>query len=125
MGCDICLCIQFNKESGKEIEECKLKVFYMSPSSAQGNSEDEGLKSSSQQSPDSNSVSLIGDLLYFFFEEGEGCVCCFILWNIYVCKCLTSQHIDACTFVVLSKVSIDTVDHPIGIGVEISTDVGN
>ncbi|EOY24208.1 Plant VAMP (vesicle-associated membrane protein) family protein [Theobroma cacao] len=46
----------FNKESGKEIEECKLKVFYMSPSSAQGNSEDEGLKSSSQQSPDSNSA---------------------------------------------------------------------
>ncbi|XVE57575.1 hypothetical protein DITRI_Ditri04bG0101000 [Diplodiscus trichospermus] len=46
----------FNRESGKEIEECKLKVFYVSPSSAQGNSEDEGLKSSSEQSPDSNST---------------------------------------------------------------------
>ncbi|XVF52537.1 hypothetical protein PTKIN_Ptkin05aG0026400 [Pterospermum kingtungense] len=43
----------FNKESAKEIEECKLRVFYVSPSS-QGNSEDEGLKSSSDQSPDSN-----------------------------------------------------------------------
>ena len=58
---DLCLCIQFNKESAKEIEECKLKVFYISPS-AQGNSEDEGLKSSTEQSPDSNSVSLVSDL---------------------------------------------------------------
>ncbi|XP_022732227.1 vesicle-associated protein 2-1-like [Durio zibethinus] len=46
----------FNRESGKEIEECRLKVFYVSPSSAQGNSEDEGLKSSNEQSPDSNST---------------------------------------------------------------------
>ncbi|XP_022737947.1 vesicle-associated protein 2-1-like isoform X2 [Durio zibethinus] len=45
----------FNKESAKEIEECKLKVFYESPS-AQGNSEDEGLKSSTEQSPDLNSA---------------------------------------------------------------------
>ncbi|XVF13466.1 hypothetical protein REPUB_Repub08aG0210200 [Reevesia pubescens] len=45
----------FNRESGKEIEDCKLKVFYISPSSAQGNSEDEGLKTSSYQNPDSNS----------------------------------------------------------------------
>ncbi|XVF10909.1 hypothetical protein REPUB_Repub07fG0224000 [Reevesia pubescens] len=46
----------FNRESGKEIEECKIKVLYISPSSAQGNSEDEGLKSSNDQSPDSNST---------------------------------------------------------------------
>ncbi|GLT76349.1 hypothetical protein SLA2020_480170 [Shorea laevis] len=42
----------FNKDNGKVIEECKLKVFYMSPNSA---SEDEGLRSSIQ-SPDSNSA---------------------------------------------------------------------
>ncbi|XVE65158.1 hypothetical protein DITRI_Ditri07aG0158900 [Diplodiscus trichospermus] len=44
----------FNKERNKEIEECKLKVFYISPS-ARVNSEDEGLKSSTEQTPDSNS----------------------------------------------------------------------
>ncbi|KAJ7952578.1 vesicle-associated protein 2-1 [Quillaja saponaria] len=38
----------FNKESGKSIEECKLRVVYISPSSAQGNSEDEGWRSSPQ-----------------------------------------------------------------------------
>ncbi|XVF13462.1 hypothetical protein REPUB_Repub08aG0209800 [Reevesia pubescens] len=46
----------FNKERAKEIEECKLKVVYASPS-AQRNSEDEGLKSSThEKSPDSNSA---------------------------------------------------------------------
>ncbi|XVF51838.1 hypothetical protein PTKIN_Ptkin04bG0216400 [Pterospermum kingtungense] len=44
----------FTRGSGKELEECKLKVFYVSPSSAQGNAEDEGLKSSSDKSPDSD-----------------------------------------------------------------------
>ncbi|GLT91131.1 hypothetical protein SLE2022_090340 [Rubroshorea leprosula] len=42
----------FNKDNGKVIEECKLKVFYMSPNSA---SEDEGLRSSIQRL-DSNSA---------------------------------------------------------------------
>ncbi|GKV10800.1 hypothetical protein SLEP1_g22113 [Rubroshorea leprosula] len=42
----------FNKDNGKVIEECKLKVFYMSPNSA---SEDAGLRSSIQ-SLDSNSA---------------------------------------------------------------------
>ncbi|XP_016716208.1 vesicle-associated protein 2-1 isoform X2 [Gossypium hirsutum] len=45
----------FNKESTKEIQECKLKVFYVTPSS-RGNSEDEGFKSYSDQAPDSNSA---------------------------------------------------------------------
>ncbi|KAA0041052.1 hypothetical protein IC582_014955 [Cucumis melo] len=31
----------FNKDSGRTIEECKLKVIYISPTSALGNSEDE------------------------------------------------------------------------------------
>ncbi|XVE98714.1 hypothetical protein REPUB_Repub03eG0131700 [Reevesia pubescens] len=47
----------FNRESGKEIEDCKLKVVYISHSLAQGNSEDEGLKTSCYQNPDSNSES--------------------------------------------------------------------
>ncbi|KAJ7944688.1 Vesicle-associated protein 2-1 [Quillaja saponaria] len=38
----------FNKESGKSIEECKLRVVYLSPSSTQGNSEDEAWRSSPQ-----------------------------------------------------------------------------
>ncbi|MBA0796635.1 hypothetical protein Gohar_007386, partial [Gossypium harknessii] len=54
----------FNKESTKEIQECKLKVFYVTPSS-RGNSEDEGFKSYSDQAPDSNSVSLVIVLLKF------------------------------------------------------------
>ncbi|OMO85274.1 Major sperm protein [Corchorus olitorius] len=45
----------FNKDSGREIEELKLKVYYVTPSSTQASSEDEGLKSSTQ-SPDSNST---------------------------------------------------------------------
>ncbi|XP_022753928.1 vesicle-associated protein 2-1-like [Durio zibethinus] len=45
----------FHKERAKEIEECKLNVFFISPSTI-GNSEDEGLKSSTEQSPDSNSA---------------------------------------------------------------------
>ncbi|GLU05519.1 hypothetical protein SLE2022_226160 [Rubroshorea leprosula] len=42
----------FNKESGRVIEECRLKVFYIRPNST---SEDEGLRNSTQ-SPDSNSA---------------------------------------------------------------------
>lgn len=53
---------QFNKDSGKTIEECKLRVVYVSPSSAQGNLEDEGLVSATR-SPDANSVSF-GILLF-------------------------------------------------------------
>lgn len=45
----------FNKDSGKTIEECKLRVVYVSPSSAQGNLEDEGLVSATR-SPDANSA---------------------------------------------------------------------
>ncbi|XP_052210880.1 vesicle-associated protein 2-1 [Diospyros lotus] len=36
----------FNKDSGKTIEECKLRVVYVSPQAADGNSEDEVLKGS-------------------------------------------------------------------------------
>lgn len=50
-------CIQFNKDSGKTLEECKLRVVYLSPTSAQGNSEFDALGSSAQ-SAESNSVSL-------------------------------------------------------------------
>ncbi|KAH9776990.1 Vesicle-associated protein 2-1 [Citrus sinensis] len=45
----------FNKDSGKTIEECKLRVVYVPPSSAQGNLEDEGLVSATR-SPDANSA---------------------------------------------------------------------
>ncbi|KAK9275798.1 hypothetical protein L1049_023068 [Liquidambar formosana] len=45
----------FNKDSGKTMEECKLRVVYTSPGSAHGNSEDEALKSS-KGSPDSDSA---------------------------------------------------------------------
>ncbi|XP_057977780.1 vesicle-associated protein 2-1 [Malania oleifera] len=44
----------FNKDGGKIIEECKLKVVYM-PASAHGNSDDEELRSS-KQSPENNSA---------------------------------------------------------------------
>ncbi|XP_008238381.1 PREDICTED: vesicle-associated protein 2-1 [Prunus mume] len=36
----------FTKESGRALEECKLRVVYMTPGLAQGNSEDEALRSS-------------------------------------------------------------------------------
>lgn len=48
----------FNKESGRALEECKLRVVYTSPTSAQGNLDDESLKSSTRsptRSPDDNS----------------------------------------------------------------------
>ncbi|KAJ0104871.1 hypothetical protein Patl1_18380 [Pistacia atlantica] len=45
----------FNKDSGKTIEECKLRVVYTPPTAAQGNLEDEGLGSSTW-SPDANST---------------------------------------------------------------------
>ncbi|KAG2679793.1 hypothetical protein I3760_11G067100 [Carya illinoinensis] len=44
----------FNKDSGRAIEECKLKVVYISPASAQTNSEDQALMGSTQ-SPNPNS----------------------------------------------------------------------
>lgn len=61
--------MQFDKASGKStIEECKLKVVYLYPNLAKGNSEDEVLKNSIQDL-DSNSVSLIflRNLLCFVF----------------------------------------------------------
>ncbi|XP_039002300.1 vesicle-associated protein 2-1-like isoform X2 [Hibiscus syriacus] len=45
----------FNKDSTREIQECKLKVFYVTPSS-RGNSEDEEFKSYPEQGADSNST---------------------------------------------------------------------
>ena len=36
-------CTQFNKDSGKMVEEYKLRVVYLSPQAARGNSEDEAL----------------------------------------------------------------------------------
>ncbi|XP_021813522.1 vesicle-associated protein 2-1 isoform X1 [Prunus avium] len=36
----------FTKEGGRALEECKLRVVYMTPGLAQGNSEDEALRSS-------------------------------------------------------------------------------
>ncbi|KAG7952189.1 hypothetical protein I3843_12G046900 [Carya illinoinensis] len=44
----------FNKDSGRAIEECKLKVLYISPASAHANSENQALAGSTQ-SPDTNS----------------------------------------------------------------------
>lgn len=54
---------QFNKDSGKPIEECKLKVLYASPSSADGNVEDEALRSSTR-SLDGNSVSFVEFIMF-------------------------------------------------------------
>lgn len=51
----------FNKESGRALEECKLRVVYISPSTAQGNLEDEPLKSSIH-SPDGNSNQAVQQL---------------------------------------------------------------
>ncbi|KAJ4712653.1 Vesicle-associated protein 2-1 [Melia azedarach] len=45
----------FNKDSGKTIEECKLRVVYLPPSSAQGNLEHEA-SGISARSPDANSA---------------------------------------------------------------------
>ncbi|XP_039007932.1 vesicle-associated protein 2-1-like [Hibiscus syriacus] len=45
----------FNKDSTREIQGCKLKVFYVTPSS-RGSSEDEGFKSYPEQGADSNST---------------------------------------------------------------------
>lgn len=44
--------IQFNKDSGRTVEECKLRVVYISPHSSPGQSED-----AFKQSSDVNSVS--------------------------------------------------------------------
>lgn len=44
--------IQFNKDSGRNVEECKLRVVYISPHSSPGHSED-----AFKQSSDGNSVS--------------------------------------------------------------------
>ncbi|KAG7952193.1 hypothetical protein I3843_12G046900 [Carya illinoinensis] len=46
----------FNKDSGRAIEECKLKVLYISPASAHANSENQALAGSTQ-SPDTNSLT--------------------------------------------------------------------
>ncbi|XP_021893645.1 vesicle-associated protein 2-1 [Carica papaya] len=45
----------FNKDSGKTIEECKLKVAYVSPASTQASSEDEGSKNAAL-SPETNAT---------------------------------------------------------------------
>ncbi|KAF5460119.1 hypothetical protein F2P56_020010 [Juglans regia] len=45
----------FNKDSGRAIEECKLRVLYISPASAHANSENQALAGSTQ-SPDANSA---------------------------------------------------------------------
>uniref|UniRef100_A0A5B7C2G7 Putative Plant VAMP (Vesicle-associated membrane protein) family protein n=1 Tax=Davidia involucrata TaxID=16924 RepID=A0A5B7C2G7_DAVIN len=50
----------FNKDSGRTIEECKLRVVYISPHAAVGNSEDEafrGLKQSFDSSSTRRSAS--------------------------------------------------------------------
>ncbi|PON64617.1 Vesicle-associated membrane-protein-associated protein [Parasponia andersonii] len=44
----------FNKESGRALEECKLRVVYVSPATAQGNLDDESTRSS-MRGPDGNS----------------------------------------------------------------------
>ncbi|XP_044485248.1 vesicle-associated protein 2-1-like [Mangifera indica] len=40
----------FNKDSGETIEECKLRVVYIPPTTAQGNLEDKALENSTQSS---------------------------------------------------------------------------
>lgn len=49
--------VQFNKDGGKTVEECKLRVVYVSPNTGQDNLEDNTLKSS-RQSFDDSTVSL-------------------------------------------------------------------
>ncbi|KAJ8774492.1 hypothetical protein K2173_016938 [Erythroxylum novogranatense] len=52
----------FNKDNGeKTIEECKLRVVYVSPSSAQGGLEDEALRGSTQSSDPSSAVQRLKD----------------------------------------------------------------
>lgn len=51
-------CSQFNRESGKTIEERKLRVVYISPQAALGNVEDEALMGF-KQSPEYSSVSSV------------------------------------------------------------------
>ena len=53
MSCQmmVLLCVQFNKDSGKAVEECKLRVVYVSPQPAE-----EALKEL-KQNIDSSSVS--------------------------------------------------------------------
>ncbi|KAF7126372.1 hypothetical protein RHSIM_Rhsim11G0000200 [Rhododendron simsii] len=53
----------FTKDIGKVVEECKLRVVYLSPQAALGNSEDEASKDS-KRNLDSNSVSSTIALLF-------------------------------------------------------------
>ncbi|XAR54898.1 hypothetical protein NMG60_11030228 [Bertholletia excelsa] len=48
----------FNKDTGKTIEECKLKVVYLSPQAALGNSEDESTKGFKQSFDDNTNPGL-------------------------------------------------------------------
>jgi len=45
----------FNKDIGRAIEECKLRVVYMSPASSHANSEEDQALRGSTRSPDTNS----------------------------------------------------------------------
>lgn len=52
--------LQFNKEGGRILEECKLRVVYTSPSMVQRNLEDDPLRNSMRSpthSSDGNTVS--------------------------------------------------------------------
>ncbi|XP_040990563.1 vesicle-associated protein 2-1-like [Juglans microcarpa x Juglans regia] len=51
----------FNKDSGRAVEECKLRVLYISPASAHANSENQALAGSTQ-SPDTNSNQAVQHL---------------------------------------------------------------
>ncbi|GAB2287181.1 Vesicle-associated protein 2-1 [Dionaea muscipula] len=51
----------FNKESGRVLEECKLRVVYLSPHSVKGSSEDEPLKSSKQSIQNEHGSTSIDD----------------------------------------------------------------
>ena len=59
-------CTQFNKDSGKTVEEYKLRVVYLSPQAARGNSEDEAL-TGVQGNFDNDSVS---SAIFLFFKFG-------------------------------------------------------
>ncbi|KAE9445086.1 hypothetical protein C3L33_23016, partial [Rhododendron williamsianum] len=63
----------FTKDSGKVVEECKLRVVYLSPQAALGNSEDEASKDS-KRNLDSNSVSSTIALLYLSSVSAGGVV---------------------------------------------------
>ncbi|KAL2903054.1 Vesicle-associated protein 2-1 [Bienertia sinuspersici] len=63
----------FNKESGRTIEECKLRVVYVSPNSAQGNADEDSV-SKPGKAPNAQGNSSVEDILQRVKEERDAAV---------------------------------------------------